>query len=225
MTALKNSSASMAAANSTFEETVALITAAQEITQDSSKVGNALRTISMRLRGMNEETEELDGELVTIAGDVNELTNGKVSIMLDPDTFKSPYEILKEISHVWDELTDKQPANLAEKLLGKNRASIGMAIIANFSQAEAAMDKMANSAGAADKEMEIITNSISYKLNALKETGTGIFQNLFQRDDMGAIIDGLTSVLSVIDAFTDKFGLLGTVLVGGGIALGIMNVA
>lgn len=87
------------------------------------------------------------------------------------------------------------------------------------------MDKMANSAGAADAEMEIITNSISYKLNALKETGTGIFQNLFQRDDMGAIIDGLTSVLSVIDAFTDKFGLLGTVLVGGGIALGIMNVA
>lgn len=44
MTALKNSSASMAAANNTFEETVALITAGQEIAQDSSKVGNALRT-------------------------------------------------------------------------------------------------------------------------------------------------------------------------------------
>ena len=44
MTALKNSSAAMAAANSTFEETVALITAGQEIAQDSSKVGNALRT-------------------------------------------------------------------------------------------------------------------------------------------------------------------------------------
>ena len=39
MTALKNSSAAMAAANSTFEETVALITAGQEIAQDSSKVG------------------------------------------------------------------------------------------------------------------------------------------------------------------------------------------
>ena len=44
MTALKNSSAAMSAANSTFEETVALITAGQEIAQDSSKVGNALRT-------------------------------------------------------------------------------------------------------------------------------------------------------------------------------------
>ena len=85
MTALKNSSASMAAANATFEETVALITAGQEIAQDSSKVGNALRTISMRIRGMNEETQELDGSLQTIGGDVFDLTNGKVSIMLDPD--------------------------------------------------------------------------------------------------------------------------------------------
>lgn len=39
MTALKNSSAAMSAANATFEETVALITAGQEIAQDSSKVG------------------------------------------------------------------------------------------------------------------------------------------------------------------------------------------
>lgn len=34
---------------------------------------------------MNEETQELDGSLQTIGGDVYDLTNGKVSIMLDPD--------------------------------------------------------------------------------------------------------------------------------------------
>lgn len=112
MTALKNSSAAMAAANSTFEETVALITAGQEIAQDSSKVGNALRTISMRIRGMNEETEEFDGTLQTIGGDVYDLTNGKVSIMLDPETYKSPYKILQDISKVWNELTDVQQAEL-----------------------------------------------------------------------------------------------------------------
>ena len=46
---------------------------------------NALRTISMRIRGMNEDTEEFDGTLKTISGDVYDLTNGKVSIMLDAD--------------------------------------------------------------------------------------------------------------------------------------------
>ena len=48
MTALKNSSSAMAVANNSLEETIALITAGTEIVQDSSKVGNGLRTISMR---------------------------------------------------------------------------------------------------------------------------------------------------------------------------------
>ena len=34
---------------------------------------------------MNEETEQFDGTLQTISGDVYDLTNGKVSIMLDAD--------------------------------------------------------------------------------------------------------------------------------------------
>ena len=213
----------MAAANATFEETVALITAGQEIAQDSSKVGNALRTISMRIRGMNEETQELDGSLQTIGGDVYDLTNGKVSIMLDPETYKSPYKILQEISHVWDELTDVQHAELAEKLFGKNRSNIGIAVIENFKQAEAAMDAMNNSAGAADNEMEIITNSLTYKLNALRETGTGIWQNLFQRDELGGVIDDLTALLTVIEKFTDQFGLLG-VAAGAGGAVALFNI-
>ena len=46
---------------------------------------NGLRTISMRIRGFNEETEELDDDLVNIKNDISEFTNGKVSIMEDAD--------------------------------------------------------------------------------------------------------------------------------------------
>lgn len=48
---LQNSASAMAAMGGTLEETIALFTAAQEITQDSSKTGNALRSIAMRIRG------------------------------------------------------------------------------------------------------------------------------------------------------------------------------
>ena len=122
MTGLQNSSAAMAVANNSLEETIALITAGTEIVQNSSKVGNGLRTISMRIRGMNEETEELDSSLVTIKGDVFDLTNGKVSIMEDENTYKSTFQVLKEISQVWDELSDKNQAELLDKLFGKTRA-------------------------------------------------------------------------------------------------------
>ena len=48
---LTRSSSAMKEANNTLEETVALGTAATEITRDAASVGNALKTVSMRIRG------------------------------------------------------------------------------------------------------------------------------------------------------------------------------
>ena len=71
---------------------------------------------------------------------------------------------------------------------------------------------MKESAGSADREMGIIEQSLEYKINKLKETGVGVFQNLFQREDMGIVIDTLTGVLNVIDGITGSIGFLGTAL-------------
>ncbi len=227
---LQQSSAAMATMGSSLDENIALFTAAQEITQDASKVGNALRSISMRIRGYNEETEELDDSLVNITGDVIDLTktasnpNG-VSLFTDETQteYKSIYTYLQDISKIYDELGAKEQQQLLEKLFGKNRASVGAALLDNFSAAEKAMSDMSNSAGSAEAEMSTITKSLEYKLNALKETCTGIFQNLFKKEDMSAIISGLTSILEVVDTITEKLGLFGTIGVGVGLTAFIKN--
>ena len=82
---------------------------------------------------------------------------------------------------------------------------------------------MANSAGNAEKEMETITKSLEYKINALKETGTGIWQNLFARDDIATVVELLTKLAEAIDFVTDKLGLFGTIGAGAGIAALIKN--
>lgn len=172
---------------------------------------------------MNEETEELDDSLVNIKGDVYELTGGKVSIMEDANTYKSTYQVLKEISQVWDDLSDKNQAQLLDKLFGKTRAQIGASIISNFSQAEKAIQTMADSAGVADRELDIIKNSLEYKINALRETAKGIWQNLFKREDVGSLVDFGTSVLGVFDKITEKLGLFKTAIAGGAIFAGIRS--
>ena len=48
---LQRSASSMSAANNTLEETIALITAGNAVLQDPERVGNGLKTISMRIRG------------------------------------------------------------------------------------------------------------------------------------------------------------------------------
>lgn len=54
---LQRSASSMSAANNTLEETIALITAGNAVMQDPDRVGNGLKTISMRIRGATTELE------------------------------------------------------------------------------------------------------------------------------------------------------------------------
>lgn len=54
---LQRSASSMSAANNTLEETIALITAGNAVLQDPERVGNGLKTISMRIRGATTELE------------------------------------------------------------------------------------------------------------------------------------------------------------------------
>ena len=230
ITGLQNSASAMAAMNSSLEENIALFTAAQEITQDDSKVGNALRSISMRIRGYDEETNQLSEDLANISGEVYDLTkvteNSKgVSLFTDEtqEHYKSIYNYLKDISGVYDQLSEKKQQQLMEKLFGKNRASVGQAILQNFEAAEKAMDNMTKSAGNADAEMEIITESLEYKLNALSQTGVGIFQEMFPREEIGSAIDVLTDLLNVVGQFTSLLGPLGTALAGVGIAAFVKN--
>ena len=114
---LTRSSAAMHAANNSLEETIALESAAVEITRNAETTGTAFRTISMRIRGYDEETEELSDDLQNISGDIADLTktskNAPISIFTDATRteYKSTYQILKEIAGVWENLTDKQQAN------------------------------------------------------------------------------------------------------------------
>lgn len=82
---------------------------------------------------------------------------------------------------------------------------------------------MANSAGNAMAEMDIIYDSLEYKVNRLSQTGVGIAQNLFGREDMKNVVDVLTTVGNGIDLLTDKIGLLGTIGLSAGITALIKN--
>lgn len=228
---MKKSSSAMKEANNSLEETIALETAAVEITRNAEMVGTAYKTVSMRLRGYDEETESYSNDIEQLSGDIADLTKtskspGGISLFTDESKteYKSTYQLLKDISEIYSELDDKTQAQLLEKIAGKRQGQVVAATINNFSAAEKAMESMANSTGSANKEMAIITDSIGYKMNALKETGTGIAQNLFGRNEMKSVIDVLTKLAEAIDYVTDKFGLLSTIGMGTGLYKGIKNV-
>ena len=122
---LSKSSSAMKEANNTLEETIALETAAVEITRDDDSVGTAFKTIAMRIRGYDEETESYTNDVEELSGAIADLTKtastpGGISLFTNASKteFKSTYQLLKEISTIYDDLDDKTQAQLLEKLAG-----------------------------------------------------------------------------------------------------------
>ena len=114
---VKRSAAAMKVANSTLDETIALGVTANEILQDSDVVGTALKTMSMRLRSSKSDLEQAGEDTEGMADSVSKLRKeilalSGVDIMLDENTFKTPYQMLIEIGKVWDNLTDINRANI-----------------------------------------------------------------------------------------------------------------
>lgn len=133
---MTRSSAAMQAANNSFEQTAALGVAAVEITRNSEQAGNALRSLSMRIRGYDETTEEYSEDIAVLTGEIADLTkvasNNNRGISLfevgDPEQYRSTYDILKDIAGIWDEITDKNQAQLLEVLFGKQRANLCLCV-------------------------------------------------------------------------------------------------
>ncbi|MBQ0036435.1 MAG: phage tail tape measure protein [Firmicutes bacterium] len=191
----------------------------------------ALKTLSLRIRGYSEETEELDPELKNITGDVIDLTktvqhSQGISLFTDEtqEHYRSMVDYLGDISDIWDEIDEKSRTQLLEKLFGKRGASVGSAILGNFEQVRKALEEMEQAGGSADAEMSIIEKSLDYKLNELSQTWVGTFQKMTDRGDIGKLIDILTGLSEAIGSVVEKAGLLGTLAFGGGLFAGIKNI-
>lgn len=220
--ALLRSAAAMEAANNTLDETIALAAAANTIVQDPQKVGTTLKTVSMYLRAAETELEEAGEATDGMASSVSELreellalTGGKVDIQIDEDTFKSTYQILKELSQVWGELTDITKANILEMVGGKRNSNVVAALLENFTVAEAALVTSADAAGSALAENEKYLDSIAGKVSKFKATFEELSTTLINSQFVKQIVDfgtGLLNILNAVAKVIESIGGLNTVL-------------
>lgn len=220
--ALLRSASALAAGNNTLDESIALITTANTIVQNPEAVGTTMKTISMYLRAAKTEAEEAGESTEGMANSVSELrseilslTNNKVDIQIDEDTFKSTYQIIKELSAVWDDLTDITQANILEMVGGKRNSNVVAALIENFGIAEDVVNDAANSAGSALAENEKYLESINGKIAEFKATFQELGETLIGSDFIKQVVEFGTTLLNILNAIAkvvDAVGGLNTIL-------------
>lgn len=235
---LAKSAASMETAGVSFHETIAMIAGGSEITQDSGGFGNFLKVASMRIRGMKGELESLGEEIneeydsiSKVQTQILNLTSGidgfaPIDIFDDNGEFRNYFEIMKEISEIFDKMSSQNQAKLTEILFGKLRANQGSALIKSFQsgQIEKALETSLGSDGSAIREQEKWLESIDAKTAQFKATWEDLSITLLDNSFLKGIIDDGSGVLKLLDNLAEKGRLLPAIFITATAALSLKNV-
>lgn len=229
---LTKSASALQVANNSFEQSIALLTGGSEITQNANEMGSALKVISMRIRGMKGDLEALGEEYENIESiskiqtQILNLTKGKVNIFDTNGNFRATYDILKDISEIYNDLSDPDRANLTEILFGKLRGNQGVALIQAFQsgQIQKAYETALNSVGSAQKEFDSWSKSIEAHVETFKSAFESLSNAVFENDFLKSLVDSGTKFVNILENIINKIGIIPTILAGISITKAFKNV-
>lgn len=226
---LSRSASAMATSGTDINKTLAMLTGGTEITQNASEFGNFLKIGSMRIRGMKGDLEELGEEVDETVDSISKVqtqilnrTGGKVNIFDDMGNFRDYYDIMEDISEIYNELSDPNKADLTEILFGKQRGNQGAALIQAFQsgQIQKALDATLHAEGSAIQEQERWLESLEAKTAQFEAAFQSLSSTVLDSNLLKWFVDFGTGTVKVIDTVIDKLGSLGTIGTIGGAIVG-----
>lgn len=226
---MSNAASMLALGGTDMNKALALLTGGAEITQSAGELGNALKIGQMRVQGMKGKLEEL-GETVDenvesiskMQTHILNLTSGEVNIFDENNNFKDYYDILEEVSEVYDKLSSTDRADLLETMFGKNRGNQGAAVIQAFQsgQVQKALEATMNAEGSAMQEQERWLGSLEAKTQQFEASFQSLSNTLIDSDILKFFVDLGTTGVNAINAIISAITPLGTLgVIGGGVGI------
>lgn len=228
--ALQRSAASFNAANTSLQESVALISTTNSVIQNPEKVGNMWKVVSMRIRSATSELEQAgedtDG-LVTSTADLQKMIKAMTGYDIlesDGKTFKSIYDIVLNISKVWNNLSDLDQSSLLQALAGKQQSNALAAALSNPELLEKSYQEAMDSAGSAAEEEKKYQQSVQYSIDQTKAKLEELSADLLSSDFLKGAIDAGGKLIEVLDGIVKSGNTIPTLLAAIGAGLSFKNV-
>ena len=206
-------------ANMSIDQLIAMLGTITAVTQESgTKAATAARALILNIIGdteteledgitwTKEEVESLNQVLWTYSEDAMKAAQATGRIV-------NPMEAVAGLAKAYKEgvLTQAELAQIESDLGGKLRTNQLNALIENYDMYAEMLDKIANSAGSADKEVEIMLTSWDAKAKILNNTWTKFIADTVDTKWAKGFLDTLTWLI-------EGFGNLGTaVTIFGGV--------
>lgn len=200
---MNNAGSALSSSGNSFDQSLALLAAANTTVQNISKSSTGLRTIAARIRNTKTELDEL-GEAITDAeydNLVQSLTRASVSLTDAKGELRSTYDILQDIANVWGNMTKNDQAALAETLAGTRQQNIFYSLINQFNEASKAMDAMTSSAGAMSSANSVYMESVGAKADRMEASFQELSSTLLDSSIIGRLYDFGNAALNAVSAF------------------------
>lgn len=165
-------------------------------------VGTALKTVYARMSDIEAglDTETTLGEYTSqmAAMGINVLdTNGKLRDM---------GEVVEEIGGKWSSLNREQQVSLAQSIAGTRQYSRMMALFDNWDMYQDAMTTSLNAAGTLSRQHAKYLESIEAHQNKLKASAEGLYDSIFDSDEIKVVYDTLSGIVTLVDELVQAMG-------------------
>ena len=211
-TAMTKTASIADSANAEFDTTAAFLTQMIETTREAPETaGTALKTIIARFQELKKSPDEIsdvDGEAV----DANKIEAALRTIDVDlRDTtgqFRDFDDVILEISDKWDSLDTNTQRYIATVAAGARQQSRFIALVADNERLTELVAGAQNSAGASDKQFEKTMESLTAKLNTLKNAYHEFLMGILDSNIIKSGVDALTGLFNVLNNLADMTGPL-----------------
>lgn len=191
-TGLAKTSSAMSVLGNDFNETIGLITAGTELmTGQASKVARGLRTIGNNFASAAKESDSFD---IKVQGTTKSIS------LIDKQTgdLASTFDIFRELSKYWDDMTNAEKQSVALAYSGKNQFEVFSSVMSNFGQAIEATNTAMNSQGSAVNENARYMESFEAKINNIKASWDELILSFVNSDTAKNILDDVNNALRSI---------------------------
>lgn len=225
---IRRSGAILAQSGTSFQESLGLFVGSYEISRNFEKTSSGINMVSQRLRAVGEDGEKDMEMFAKLEDKMNRIANVDVTDKMTGQ-LRSTFDILSDLSKVWDTLSNNQQQLLATEIGGNRQAIIVQQLMSNWEGVDTAIKAANNSVGVAEDINKEVLDSVEGKLKAVKTQWELLANNTisseFMKDvygiasgvleltnNMGGLVPILTSILGLVLLL--KSQAIATALVG-----------
>lgn len=201
-----------------MDQLAAQIATIESVTREAPEnIGNGLKTIYARFSDIAMGDTLDDGvNLGTVTGTLEKVG---VSVLGSDGKMRQVGAIMEDLMKVWSNIDSTQKNAIATTLAGKYQLARFEALMNRSDMYNEYKNASQNADGTLDVMNEKYVNSLEGRMNKLQATFEGMISKIFESDDFYGFIDGITTIIDLVNQLTESIGGGASALTGFGTVL------